>query len=62
MALKIVEVNPSIRENVEANDGYCPCAIWQTPDTKCMCKDFREQESGLCHCGRFEKVREEDGT
>lgn len=61
MALKIVEVNPCIRENVEANNGYCPCAIWQTPDTKCMCKDFREQESGLCHCGRFEKVRVEDG-
>ena len=61
MTLKIVEVNPSIRENVEANGGYCPCAIWKTPDTKCMCKDFREQESGLCHCGRFEKVRAEDG-
>lgn len=60
MALKIVEVNQSIRENVEANNGYCPCAIWQTPDTKCMCKDFREQESGLCHCGRFEKVKVED--
>lgn len=56
--MKIVEVDPSIRENVEANNGYCPCAIWQTPDTKCMCKDFREQESGLCHCGRFEKVEE----
>jgi hypothetical protein len=60
-ALKIIEVNPSIKENVEANNGYCPCAIWQNPDTKCMCKDFREQdEPGLCHCGRFEKVRVED--
>ena len=60
--LKIVEVNPGIRENVMANNGYCPCAIFQTPDTKCMCKDFREQnEPGLCHCGRFEKVRAEDG-
>ena len=59
--LRIVEVNPAIRADVEANNGYCPCAIWQTPDTKCMCLDFREQESGLCHCGRFEKVRAEDG-
>ena len=59
--LRIVEINPEIRADVEANNGYCPCAIWQTPDTKCMCKDFREQESGLCHCGRFEKVRAEDG-
>ena len=61
--LKIIEVNPSIRANVEANNGYCPCAIWQTPDTKCMCKDFREQtEPRECYCGRFEKVRAEDGN
>jgi hypothetical protein len=62
MALKIVEVNHSIRKNVEASGGYCPCAIWQNEDTKCMCKEFREQiEPGLCHCGRFEKVVAEDG-
>ena len=62
LTMKIIEIHPEIRENVEANNGYCPCAIFQTPDTKCMCKDFREQnEPGLCHCGRFEKVRAEDG-
>lgn len=56
--MKIVEVNPDIRELVQQADGYCPCAVQRTPDTKCMCKEFREQtESGLCHCGRFEKVR-----
>ena len=55
--LKIIEIRPEIRANVEASNGYCPCAIWQTPDTKCMCKEFREQtEPGECHCGRFEKV------
>jgi hypothetical protein len=51
--LKITEVNPGIRANVEANNGYCPCAIWQTTDTKCMCKDFREQteaEKGEFKC------------
>jgi hypothetical protein len=58
---KINEIRPEIRADVEANGGFCPCAIWQTPDTKCMCKDFREQESGECHCGRFEKVMVEDG-
>jgi hypothetical protein len=62
VALKIIEINPGIRENVAANNGYCPCAIWQNPDTKCMCKEFREQnEPGLCHCGRFEKVVDNDG-
>lgn len=54
--MRIVEVDKSIRELVEKNDGYCPCLIQKNEDTKCMCKDFREQASGLCHCGRFEKV------
>ena len=53
--LKIIEIRPEIRANVEASNGYCPCAIWQTPDTKCMCKEFREQIAdenykGYCHC------------
>lgn len=56
--MKIVEVNPDFRNAVEANDGYCPCMVERSPDTKCMCLEFREQESGLCHCGRFEKVVE----
>lgn len=55
--MKIKEVDPSIKALVDKNDGYCPCAVFRTPDTKCMCKEFREQtEPGLCHCGRFEKV------
>ena len=55
--LKIIEINPDFKKHVDANDGYCPCLIERSPDTKCMCKDFREQqEAGQCHCGRFEKV------
>ena len=46
-----------ITQKVIENDGYCPCAIDKTEDTKCPCKEFREQkEPGECHCGRFEKV------
>jgi hypothetical protein len=57
MKLKIIEVEPSVRELVAQNEGYCPCAVLRNPDTKCMCKEFREQQTpGLCHCGRFEKV------
>ena len=55
----IKEINPSLAELVKQNDGYCPCAIVRNKDTKCMCKEFREAESGVCHCGRFEKVRVE---
>lgn len=44
-----------IRAALKANDGYCPCALEKTPDTKCMCKEFREMESGTCHCGLYVK-------
>ena len=43
---------------VKANDGYCPCMREKTPDTKCMCKEFREQSIGECHCGLYVKVEE----
>lgn len=53
----IIETNPAIKDFVDANDGYCPCAVIQNEDTLCPCKDFREQkEPGLCLCGRYEKV------
>jgi hypothetical protein len=47
-----------IIEAVEANEGYCPCALQKDEDTKCMCKDFRDStDTDFCHCGRFYKVR-----
>lgn len=46
----------AVRKAVEENDGYCPCRIDKTPDTKCMCREFREQASGVCHCGLYEKI------
>ena len=53
--LVIREVDPSVRELVAQNNGYCPCAVLKTPDTKCMCKEFREmiksKTAGECHCG-----------
>lgn len=56
--LVIREVDPSVRELVAQNDGYCPCAVVKTPDTKCMCTEFKDQNTeGLCHCGRYGKVR-----
>lgn len=47
-----------IRQKLKENDGYCPCRLVKTEDTKCMCKEFREQEEGLCHCGLYVKVVE----
>lgn len=50
------EVVKAIKEGLKKNDGYCPCRIERTPETKCMCKEFREQTEGECHCGLYVKV------
>lgn len=49
------ELVQEIRRRLKENDNHCPCKINKTPDTKCMCKEFREQESGECHCGLYYK-------
>lgn len=48
----VEEINKQLKEN----GGYCPCRVEKTEDTKCMCKEFREQQSGECHCGKFIKI------
>lgn len=45
-----------IAQAVKNNEGYCPCMRQKTPDTKCMCKAFREQAEGVCHCGLYKKT------
>lgn len=47
-----------IRKRLKENNGYCPCKIEKTEDTKCMCMEFLEQESGECHCGLYIKSNE----
>lgn len=55
------ETYEKITQKVIENDGYCPCLLEKTPDTKCMCKDFREQKiPGFCHCTRFMKIEVEE--
>lgn len=49
-----------VRKALAANEGYCPCKLVHTPDTKCMCREFREQPSGMCHCGLYIKTEVED--
>ena len=50
------ELVSEIRKRLKDNNGYCPCKIEQTEDTKCMCKEFRETKHGECHCGLYIKV------
>ena len=47
-----------IRKQLKENDNYCPCVLEKTPDTKCMCNEFREIEEGTCHCGLYIKTKE----
>ena len=67
-AIKIVissdteKVN-AIRKALQENDGYCPCEIHRTPDTKGMCKAVKGQDvPGPCHCGLYEKQLKEDAN
>ena len=53
------EIVTRVQEALKESDGYCPCAIIRNEDTKCMCKDFRENvSSGECHWGLY--VKEKD--
>lgn len=54
------DVKEVVLRALKNNQGYCPCRLEKTPDTKCMCKEFREQLEGECHCGLYVKERKED--
>ena len=49
------ELKEQILQALKESDGYCPCRIDHTPDTKRMCKEFRDMikagQEGSCHCG-----------
>jgi len=51
-----IEYVKEVKKQLKSNSGYCPCKLEKTKDTKCMCKEFREQESGMCHCGLYIKI------
>lgn len=56
------EVVATVKAGLKEKDGYCPCRLQRTPDTKCMCKEFREQIAdpnfeGFCHCLLYYKSK-----
>ena len=58
------EIVATIREGLKRTGGYCPCRLQRTEDTKCMCKEFREQMAdsefeGYCHCLLYHKSLED---
>lgn len=56
------EIADMVKEGLKARGGYCPCRREMTEDTKCMCKEFREQIvdpefEGYCHCMLYYKEK-----
>ncbi len=56
------EIVKSVKDGLKAKDGYCPCRLEKSDDTKCMCKEFREQIEdpdfeGFCHCLLYYKEK-----
>ena len=49
------QIVDKIWDALDKNNGYCPCKLEKNNDTKCMCKEFREQKEGYCHCGLYIK-------
>ena len=54
------EIVKLVKEGLEKTGGYCPCRREQTEDTKCVCKEFKEQIKdpnfeGYCHCMLYYK-------
>jgi len=52
-----------VREGLKRTGGYCPCRREWTEDTKCICREFREQMAdpefeGFCHCMLYYKYNE----
>ena len=49
------QIVKTVKEGLKKKGGYCPCRFEKNEDTKCMCKEFRDQIKdpefeGYCHC------------
>lgn len=56
------EIVKTILNGLRQTGGYCPCRLDRIEDTKCKCKEFRDQIAdpefeGYCHCGLFYKEK-----
>ena len=66
MAIKLnpnKEIVDIIKKGLKKTGGYCPCRTKKTEDTKCMCKEFKDQIKdpnfeGYCHCMLYYKTIE----
>ena len=52
----------AIKDGLAQTGGYCPCRLERTEDTKCVCKEFKDQIAdpefeGYCHCLLYYKEK-----
>ena len=57
------EVVKTIKKGLKMKGGYCPCRMERSEDTKCICREFREQMAdpefeGYCHCLLYYKFKD----
>jgi len=57
------EIVKVVKEGLKKRGGYCPCRREDSEDTKCICREFREQMNdpdfeGYCHCMLYYKYKE----
>lgn len=57
------EIVSRIKEGLKRTGGYCPCRLSRTPETKCICEEFRMQMQdpefeGYCHCRLYYKEKD----
>ena len=57
------EIVKTVKEGLKAKGGYCPCRLSRSEDTKCICREFREQMAdpdfeGYCHCLLYYKFKD----
>ena len=57
------EIVKTIRDGLRMKGGYCPCRMERTEDTKCICREFRDQMAdpdfeGYCHCLLYYKFKD----
>ena len=53
----------TVREGLRRTGGYCPCRLERSPETRCICAEFRAQMAdpnfeGFCHCMLYYKSRD----
>ena len=56
------EIVERVKEGLKKKGGYCPCRVQRNEDTRCICKEFREQIDdpdfeGYCHCLLYYKEK-----